>query len=275
MQTLLKDDLRPGGQEVEILEEALARIGSYRLRFTRDSTDSFVVKLDPVGEIPPGTELTKSLVLPLLPQGSRWEKSLGWWSVVGLPLATQGGVWYCVGIERVRHHETRGAFPELDAIIVPQSKIRDLPLSALADGLHKPRPGIRYPCRSGIVVGRWQSMDEYTVTAAYVLRRAQVCLQSHWLTLFRTAVLSEDQLAGFLRIGSTLPRTRRVGAGIANLFRGGREGGHTSRVIKKEYVLGIPEPLRSSLPTMVKVWVRATRDTDVPDEFTEPTIGDP
>jgi hypothetical protein len=165
--------------------------------------------------------LTEADVIPLLPAGSRWLPAVGWHSYFGIPFSFEDKMWLAVGAEIVNAHHSRGAYIAFCAFVFPFNRppVRQLmqladeleaippavgrsqtaphpvtlesSLKFIADGLRKVRL-LDHDYR--IIKAKSINPAEHVKVEAHIIRKAAEAYAREELLLFRTLILSENQL---------------------------------------------------------------------------------
>lgn len=94
---------------------------AYTVHFRRSSEDSFKYDVTKPSQPVSDTILSKKDLRVILPSGSDWRPS-GWHSFFVLPLSKGNSQWTAVGHEVIRSHSSRGAYPELKALVYKDTK---------------------------------------------------------------------------------------------------------------------------------------------------------
>jgi len=177
------------------INQYLAEESNCDILVLRDEADSFVIDIAPKTTEAKG--ITKSEVLLLLPTSRRWSQALGWRSIFGVPLFTNGRKWLAIGTMTISAHPTRGGFPILGVHIFPFEKPPLDRLRAIADAIHvlpeaskRERVGGAY----GVILTGDHSPEEHTSVEAEILWHSTYWYGSQERFMFSTLVLSEDQL---------------------------------------------------------------------------------
>jgi hypothetical protein len=185
--------------EALALIETIAPLASHELSFDRDATDSFALKLERLregagaGAGKARRDVPKDDLLPLLPQGSRWNPAVGWRSFVVLPFERPGICAAAVGVEAVVPHASRGAFPIMRAFLMPAENISPA-LCRLASGLPSPDRSPELLDRRGVIrISNARSPGEHEQHEGLMLRAAAESWRFGEPRLLRTLMLSDDQ----------------------------------------------------------------------------------
>ncbi|MFB6344914.1 MAG: hypothetical protein ABEK50_03965 [bacterium] len=194
---MIAEETSPSTSEFKLLEEVVRDDAACRVDFDRDDTDSFSLSTEFFNRTH-GLEdgLSKTDVLPLLPSGSVWNRIKGWRSFVGIPYQFGDRLWLVLGLMKVREHKTRGAFPVasyyfLDFDSAPLDDILNRIVRNLKptdQGQNSDKPAY------GAVLGDARQPENHTETELWILRRAKAAYARDQRLLFRTAVLSEEEI---------------------------------------------------------------------------------
>jgi hypothetical protein len=166
--------------------------------------------------------LTEADVITLLPAGSRWLPAVGWHSYFGIPFRFDNKIWLAAGAEVVNRHQARGAYVSFFAFIFPfhQPPIRQLAELAIELGATLPEQVPVRPANSQrlffehalkfmadgfsrldllghsykVVESSSRTPAEHTKVEAEIIREAAESYSKRELLLFRTLILSENQL---------------------------------------------------------------------------------
>lgn len=187
----------PPDRGYEALDEAVAKQTGYKIDFGRDDTDSYNLNVSSLKDNSsthdqPGN----GDLLPLLPRGSAWEAARGWRSFFGVPYRFGENLWIAVGLRVVVGHDRRGAYPTSRFYLVPfepesVATILDRLLNRLVD---QPEAGGTVGPSYGAVRSGAREPGDHRSTELDVLRRARAAYREGIRLLFRTAVLTEDEL---------------------------------------------------------------------------------
>jgi hypothetical protein len=104
---------------MEILKED--EENAYKVKFVRSSGDSFEYDITKPSQSASDSVLSKKDLRTILPSGSDWSP-LDWDSFFVLPLSKGDSEWIAVGHEVIRSHSSRGAYPELKALVYSDIK---------------------------------------------------------------------------------------------------------------------------------------------------------
>jgi hypothetical protein len=184
----------------DLLTEAFSGLAEYKVTFERDKSDSFTLALESLTEdLPDSYELDKTDVLPLLPSGSNWSQAEGWRSFFGIPCRFDENERLAIGLVEVKSHEQRGAYPVSSIFL---TEINDSYLPNVFDRLVQQLKGVPGDSKElaphrGAVRGTASTPDEYLGTELRILRRAREAYAKEERLLFRTAVLTENNLPPF------------------------------------------------------------------------------
>jgi len=180
----------------EILNELLVNCAGFHVVFERDDNDEFVLDVsslknnNPSIDTPPDSEL-----FHFLPQGGHWNQALGWRSFFGIPYRYKDRLWLALGLVKVREHDHRGAFPRSEIYLVDfhSENLGEL-LSRIGcrvagkDDKQAPVP------RHGALIGQAAELSEHLELEGRILRGAAAAYSEGSQLLFRTAVLTENEI---------------------------------------------------------------------------------
>ena len=179
---------------LDLIEQFLSHNAAYRLHFDRDETDSYVINVR-ASEAGQDSLFSKEQVLPLLPVGSHWDAAQGWRSFFGLPFSAHGESWVVLGVEGVVVHKTRGSYPVLHGLFFPSRMVPESELLEMANKIAPSTESNTEPKKTyGVIAASSQSQEEHKHVEAWVIRRAVASYRAGVRLLFRTLVLSEDQI---------------------------------------------------------------------------------
>ena len=165
----------------------------------RNTEDEFSLDLEP-GARTRRLALSASDALPLLPAGSRWTDALGWYSYVGIPFGAVARRWLAVGVEVVRAHPSRGAYPTLEVCLFPFGEPPVAGLIAMSKAIDPDQSEgtasepLEFWRNPGFIQGTARTPVEHRRVEAMVLRYAARWYEQERALLFRSLVLSEDEL---------------------------------------------------------------------------------
>jgi hypothetical protein len=182
----------------EILWNLLGDRAGYRVRFDRDKDDRFSLKTQTLTgknySIDPPPE---SQLLTLLPQGSNWSPALGWRSFFGVPYRHDGRLWLALGMVKILEHDHRGAFPKAEIYLldVRAGDVRHI-FDRLSNRVAEDGPGDEPGPRYGAVLGNADEPAEHRELEGHILRSAGAAYADGNHLLFRTAILTENEIPG-------------------------------------------------------------------------------
>lgn len=194
----------PQDRGFEALDESVANLTGFRVDFGRDNTDSYNLEISRIGGSSSSYSRPKNEdVFPLLPSGNEWERALGWRSFFGVPYRFGEELRLVLGLRVVVGHDRRGAYPISRFYLVPfdpESPVKALGrlldrLTEAVDGGNPAGPG------HGAVRSRATDPEHHRSTEVEVLRRARAAYGEGRRLLFRTAVLTEDELPSSTFLG--------------------------------------------------------------------------
>jgi hypothetical protein len=178
----------------DLIETYLSRNAAYQIHFDRNETDSYGVDVRPSNS-GRSTLITKEQVLPLLPAGSRWDAARGWRSFFGLPFSTPAESWMVLGSEGVVAHRTRGSYPIFRGLLFPSQEVPEKELFEMTNEIARSTEGEIQPKRTyGVIAASSQSQEEHKYVEAWIIRRAVASYRAGVRLLFRTLVLSENEI---------------------------------------------------------------------------------
>ncbi len=138
--------------------------------------------------------------LGLLPSGSKWRQGLGWYSIFGIPFNLKDKKWLAIGAEMIVKHVRGDEYPVFQAYIFEFSLAQ---LNVLIRGLQNiayeiyPQSQVARQVKTGIVFSNIQSPQKYKVVEANIIQSAITSYKANKPVLFRTIILSDDQLKNF------------------------------------------------------------------------------
>jgi hypothetical protein len=196
LNVITEETSRPSG--FRHLEDTVLDSAKYRVRFGRDESDSFSLNVRELGS-QVSSSLEKSDLFPLLPTGSEWSETLGWRSFFGVPCRLQGTLYLGLGLVKIVSHSSRGAFPRAEIYFLEfdEPSLGDR-FETLSGRLNPTTNPAENPSGSyGAILANAPSPEEHGRTEVGILRRAGNAYREGKRLLFRTAILSEDELPPF------------------------------------------------------------------------------
>ncbi len=193
----------------EILREILGDRAGFQIVFDRNDEDKFSLNVSILTGVnknidrPPDPDL-----IDLLPEGSNWSQALGWRSFFGTPYEHEDQLWLALGLVKILKHDHRGAFPRSEIFLVnfESENLGELvhrigKRVADVDKSEDPVP------RHGALVGDAVHPSEHRKLEGQILRGAAYAYEDDSRLLFRTAVLTENEIPDprFLRFFSSEP----------------------------------------------------------------------
>ncbi len=166
------------------------------IEFKRDESDSFIIDLKILNTSHAQGELVeKNDILPLLPAGSHWVRAEGWRSFFGTPFSFKGRLWLAIGMQGVRKHPTRGAYPIAKIYLFDFNSFHSEKMTQLASILsagcsERGRSAPTY----GIIASDAERPEEHISTECWILNKASASYRQGERLLFKTLLLSEDDL---------------------------------------------------------------------------------
>lgn len=183
----------------DALDQSFSTIASHRVDFNRDESDSFSLSIESLRSTTSRKDLPKTDILPLLPSGSRWDRVRGWRSINGLPFRSEGVLRLALGMTTVKQHESRGSYPVARYYILD---FRESPIAGALRNLLDQYDGEEVPDDNrrpafGAILGSATTPSEHRGTECRILRRAIPAYDGQRKLLFRTAVLSREEVPSF------------------------------------------------------------------------------
>ncbi len=182
------------------LEETVFDAAHFRAVFDRDGTDSFSLEITPLDDAVDSRNLPeKSDLLPMLPRGSDWVRARGWRSFFGIPCRIKGSLFLGLGLMKVLPHSSRGAYPRQTIYFLrfDDGAVSDC-LGNLSRWLGNSNDTGQLSVDSyGAVIGDAAGPGDHLETESLIINRAEVGYRKGDRLLFRTAVLSEQEVPPF------------------------------------------------------------------------------
>jgi len=189
----------PFSDGIVFLDHLCGPTAAYVASLDRDESDNYVLRSDCKDPDAFIVEPSLGELGSLLPVGSQWSQALEWRSFVGIPLIVQRRQWLAIGLEGVRRHARGGAFVTCRAFFLqwPLEKVMLEALQRLSQELCSRSQGnlICWTPR-GISNIKAPSVNwlEHRHVEGHIIKWAVDDYAREKLTLFRTLILSEDEV---------------------------------------------------------------------------------
>lgn len=239
---------------LDATQQAFGESCLWMVDFDRDASDSFAITISRGGSAFDGPELRKGDVLPLLPAGSRWEAAVGWRSFFGMPFRWAGSLRLAIGVEGIAKHASRGAYPVSRFAVFDFAHAPVGELAELAALLAPGGASIEVDATYGVVPSASASPRDHVAIDAWILSRAAASYREHRRLLFRSLLLSEDQI----------PASKTVKGRIGSLL-----GGRRTSIDFDDFLLATVPSIRATFSFRARSWMkmyeRKNQDNPEPD----------
>ena len=240
-------DLGAHNDESERLP-ALRQSATYVLSFIRNEQDSFEINFEELSPPPLRDGLSRKDARVVVPTGSEWSNAVGWRSFFGIPLKKGNQDWYAVGVEYIKNHSERGAYPVVHAYFFHSTQKAKAAVSALLEYVSDGPFKSSYFEERGVIRIPAKSVDDYDWCEKWILKQTEYAYSLEKSLFFRTAMLHEDHLR-------QIEQARSAQSSFSLL----RKKKSTASVISTPMIVGSPSGIESKLSSNYQSRIRGMK----------------